>query len=435
MRTSNYGTIFKIAWPCIFVKLTKFNSFIHSQIAKSYCGDTNPKWDNGTIIKEPHFNEQAISIEEKFKRLFEWLQMFGFFTVGTSWYWKLGHFCCAFMYLNIAKTLAILKQSQLLNLTAKNTIAIDSCRKIHGWRGETIYKSKWGILVEMTSVLSYGILGTAQTVPRLRGRPSDGTTESKRLLLLPPTQNLMEAFHCWQPESRQVKIVHLVSRLVTFEVAATGGQDGQPEFPIHYMGSQIVQTLLHFNKPIKLVQSLLETETAQLKDMACDPCGSFIIDAFVASEHVGEKSREKLIHKLQVRENLLLFFSTLAHLSLDSGEQPYFIWWHSTQSHFKFFHFIWFTMKEPFRDLSFVSIMWRDAGRLFFTGHVQARLALAGRPVAVQRHQRSAGDRRRAATKGGGPDVQHVWSHPQRQVRPTVTEEEQGGLEDQPGEG
>jgi len=112
-------------------------------------------------------------------------------------------------------------------------------------------------------------------------------------------QNLMEAFHCWQPESRQVKIVHLVSRLVTFEVAATGGQDGQPEFPIHYMGSQIVQTLLHFNKPIKLVQSLLETETAQLKDMACDPCGSFIIDAFVASEHVGEKSREKLIHKLQ----------------------------------------------------------------------------------------------------------------------------------------
>ena len=113
-------------------------------------------------------------------------------------------------------------------------------------------------------------------------------------------QHLMRTFHCFDPESRQIRIVPLVSRLVTFEVFSSGDQDGQPTFPVHYIGSQIVQTLLHFNKPIKIVNSLLEMETSQLKDLLCDPCGSHIMDAFVAGQYVGEKSREKLTHKLQV---------------------------------------------------------------------------------------------------------------------------------------
>lgn len=108
----------------------------------------------------------------------------------------------------------------------------------------------------------------------------------------------METFHCFTPEARQTKIVPLVSRLVTFEVAEQPGDD-QQTFPIHIIGSQIIQALLHFGKPIKIVQSLLEMDTSQLRDLFCDSFGSRIMDAFVSAEFVGEKSRDKMIQKLE----------------------------------------------------------------------------------------------------------------------------------------
>ena len=120
----------------------------------------------------------------------------------------------------------------------------------------------------------------------------------------------MQAVHCHEPEIRQSKLVTLVSRLITFEIACSGGNsaaaDGEGEeevkesYPVHYLGSQIVQTLLNFNKPIKLVQSLLAMDTTELKELFCDPCGCRIMDAYVAAEFVGEKSRDKLAQKLQV---------------------------------------------------------------------------------------------------------------------------------------
>lgn len=108
----------------------------------------------------------------------------------------------------------------------------------------------------------------------------------------------METFHCFTPETRQIKIVPLVSRLITYEVAEQPADD-QPAFKCHIIGSQIVQTLLHFGKPIKIVQSLLEMDTSQLRDLLSDPFGSRIVDAFFSAEFVGEKSHDKLIQKLQ----------------------------------------------------------------------------------------------------------------------------------------
>ena len=117
----------------------------------------------------------------------------------------------------------------------------------------------------------------------------------------------METFHCQNPEPRQAHIVKLVSRLITYEIAVDDEKKEddttRKTFPIHHIGSQIVQTLLHFSKPIKIVQSLLDMEMGQLRDLFCDPCGSHIMDAFASSEFVGEKSREKLFHKLQVSGN------------------------------------------------------------------------------------------------------------------------------------
>lgn len=114
-------------------------------------------------------------------------------------------------------------------------------------------------------------------------------------------QHLMETFHCYDPEPRQLKIVSLVSRLVTYDVAySEDNNEAEKEtYNVLYTGSQLVQTLLHFNKPIKIVQSLLEMDNSELRDLLCDSCGSRVMDAFVAAEFVGEKSREKLIQKLQ----------------------------------------------------------------------------------------------------------------------------------------
>ena len=125
----------------------------------------------------------------------------------------------------------------------------------------------------------------------------------------------METFHCQNPEPRQAHIVKLVSRLITYEIAVDDEKKEdditRKTFPIHHIGSQIVQTLLHFSKPIKIVQSLLDMEMGHLRDLFCDPCGSHIMDAFASSEFVGEKSREKLFHKLQVSakqcSNLFVF--------------------------------------------------------------------------------------------------------------------------------
>lgn len=109
----------------------------------------------------------------------------------------------------------------------------------------------------------------------------------------------MDTFHCSNPEPRQLKIVPLISRLVTYEIAEEPVDDQTQSFPVHIVGSQIVQALLHFGKPIKIVQSLLEMDASQLRDLMCDSCGSRIMDAFVSAEFVGEKSRDKMAQKLQ----------------------------------------------------------------------------------------------------------------------------------------
>ena len=114
----------------------------------------------------------------------------------------------------------------------------------------------------------------------------------------------METFHCFDPEARQTHIVKLVSRLITFEIAMEDEKKiedvTKTPFAIHHIGSQIVQTLLHFSKPIKIVQSLLDMEMGALRDLFCDLKGSHIMDAFASSQFVGEKSREKLFNKLKV---------------------------------------------------------------------------------------------------------------------------------------
>lgn len=69
---------------------------------------------------------------------------------------------------------------------------------------------------------------------------------------------------------------------------------------VHLHGSLIVQSLLQYNKPIMLVNCIVEsTEPAQLVSIFNTPNGSHIVDAFMGSKYIGEKSREKLIRRLE----------------------------------------------------------------------------------------------------------------------------------------
>ncbi|XP_046684784.1 pumilio homolog 23 [Homalodisca vitripennis] len=66
-------------------------------------------------------------------------------------------------------------------------------------------------------------------------------------------------------------------------------------------GSLIIQSILGFQKPTKVVNSLLSYEPKQLADLLSTSFGSFITKAYCKSEYVGEKSRLKLIQKLMGR--------------------------------------------------------------------------------------------------------------------------------------
>ncbi|CAL1678177.1 unnamed protein product [Lasius platythorax] len=68
--------------------------------------------------------------------------------------------------------------------------------------------------------------------------------------------------------------------------------------PLNLHGSLMIQAILNFNKPIKIANSLLEMNNEELLQLFSDPKGSRILDAFMDSKYIGEKSREKLYKKL-----------------------------------------------------------------------------------------------------------------------------------------
>jgi nucleolar protein 9 len=117
---------------------------------------------------------------------------------------------------------------------------------------------------------------------------------------------LMGALHCLEPVERQGLLAPLTIGLKTYEKQANS-----KKLVIQVHGSTILQILLNFNKPIQAVNSLLDMNTGDLKLLFTDKRGSHVMDAFMKSEFVGEKSRDKLIKKLQVSISscILLVFS------------------------------------------------------------------------------------------------------------------------------
>lgn len=98
--------------------------------------------------------------------------------------------------------------------------------------------------------------------------------------------------------NRQLHIVSLISRLITYDQYEAAKKNLR-NIPIHLHGSLILQAILQFNKPIKIVNSILAMDGEDLAILFSDPKGSRILDAFMDSKYVGEKSRDKLTKQLK----------------------------------------------------------------------------------------------------------------------------------------
>lgn len=109
----------------------------------------------------------------------------------------------------------------------------------------------------------------------------------------PFMKSIQTALDCVQPQEKSDKFALLTLKLKPYQVA----MEDKSNF-VHLHGALILQTMLQFNKPIKLVQCILNTKNNDLLEIFCSPKGSHVVDAFMQSKAVGEKSREKLIRHM-----------------------------------------------------------------------------------------------------------------------------------------
>ncbi|XP_001603653.2 nucleolar protein 9 [Nasonia vitripennis] len=112
---------------------------------------------------------------------------------------------------------------------------------------------------------------------------------------------ISKLLHCDEPNDRQLQIVPLVATLKSYEdyQSLRNKGDTKTKVPLNLHGSLSIQAMLNFNKPIKIVNSLLGMCAEDLSELLEDPKGSRIMDAFMDSQFIGEKSRERLAKNLR----------------------------------------------------------------------------------------------------------------------------------------
>lgn len=99
---------------------------------------------------------------------------------------------------------------------------------------------------------------------------------------------LQQALDCVEPKSKADLFPLICLKLKPHDIFIKDSSSF-----IHVHGSAILQEILKFNKPIKIVTNLLEIDPTKLSEIFCTPNGSHIVDAFIQSKWIGEKSREK----------------------------------------------------------------------------------------------------------------------------------------------
>lgn len=120
-------------------------------------------------------------------------------------------------------------------------------------------------------------------------------------------QNLMKSLDCAE-EDRQKDFILCLCKFINFETNQKQSDENLQKDKLNLHGTLILQLLLEFNKPIKVVNGLLNMDQNELKGLFSNTMGSHIVDSYVKSIYVGEKSREKLVRKMKVIIfNLVLF--------------------------------------------------------------------------------------------------------------------------------
>ncbi|XP_055390345.1 nucleolar protein 9 [Condylostylus longicornis] len=105
---------------------------------------------------------------------------------------------------------------------------------------------------------------------------------------------IQTALHTIDSKEKSDQIFKCLLKLKPYEIAI---QD-KTQF-VHLHGSLIVQNILRFNKPIFLVNSILNFSSIELVAILNTQKGSFIADVFLESKFIGEKSREKFIRHME----------------------------------------------------------------------------------------------------------------------------------------
>ena len=90
-------------------------------------------------------------------------------------------------------------------------------------------------------------------------------------------QALMKSLHCYEPSQHQAKLAPLLLTLTTRESYSESDQLSS----INLHGALILQELLNFSKPIKVVSSLLACQAPFLRSILVDPRGSHVTDTFM----------------------------------------------------------------------------------------------------------------------------------------------------------
>lgn len=106
---------------------------------------------------------------------------------------------------------------------------------------------------------------------------------------------LLECGSSAESQTRFISCAVTLTSLTGLKISS----DGEKRPPLSLHGSLMIQAMLNFNKPIKIVNALLETNNEELLRLFGDPKGSRILDAYMDSKYIGEKSREKLFKKLR----------------------------------------------------------------------------------------------------------------------------------------
>lgn len=115
----------------------------------------------------------------------------------------------------------------------------------------------------------------------------------------------MKALECFEPEEKQNKFAICLGKFYSYENLSKINLQNLEKEKLNLHGTLLIQAILNFNKPIKMINSLLNLDSIELKGLISNTMGSHVVDSYMKSNFVGEKSRERFVRKLQVNTKFI----------------------------------------------------------------------------------------------------------------------------------